>query len=261
MEVNAALALLKHAEGDDAQSAPGVEYSFPALLALASTCRALRAAMQPRRVQLAKACWLRAFGAESLGACAAWQRVEQLGGSAFEARWCWLHGLRTSSASTRAETIVTHAMPNKGQLRELEFNMDEEESFDELFHDGGTQLRFWRPSSAAIVAGGGVDGTLVFEAVAVTGSGTGHDCRFTFALCTGAAVHIKASYAQPLAAFGGIGVLYAPPLSWQVLRVLTNARYPFCLPQAAAALYPRGIKPLSAGYYNRCQAAQPMPFS
>jgi hypothetical protein len=201
--VAAALALLKHAECDDAQNASAA-IEFPPLLALASTCRALRAALQPRRVQLAKACWLRAFGAESLGACAAWQRTEQLGGSAFEARWRWLHRLRISKKSTRAESIVEHVLPSRAQLQEVEAHITRDE-VKYAFGDGATQLTSWLPSSAALLAGGGVDGTPLLEALSLASDEL--PCRLTFALRTGAILHIKASVVElPIAAFGGIGV-------------------------------------------------------
>lgn len=201
--VAAALALLKHAEGDGAQSAPAA-IEFPPLLALASTCRALRAALQPRRAQLAKACWLRAFGAESLGVCAAWQRVEQLGGSAFEARWRWLHRLRNSKKSTRAETVVELVLPNREQLRQLASDLPIG-TISAVVGDG-TQLKSFFPESVTLVASGDVDGASLVEALAVTGEDI--CCRITFALRTGATVHIKVPHSQNIhvSSYGGIGV-------------------------------------------------------
>ena len=204
MEVAAALALLEHAEGDGGRGAPGAE-DFPSLVALASTCRALRGALQLHRAQLAQACWLRAFGAESLGACAAWQRTEQLGRSAFEARWRWLHGLRTSSSLTRVESTVEHVLPNRAQLKRMEFQLGRQE-FDLAFdRDDPTQLGMWHPSTAALTA----LGASLLEAFVITADDL--RCRVAFALRTGSVLHITIGSILSrsevgLVTFGGIGV-------------------------------------------------------
>jgi hypothetical protein len=117
----AALVLLTRAENDDAAGS-GADH-YPSLLALASTCHALWAAAAPRRARLAAACWLRAFGRDTLGPCAAWQRIEQLGGDAFQARWRWLHALRAGAAVR--ESVVAHTPPSAAQL----------DAQDEVVHD------------------------------------------------------------------------------------------------------------------------------
>jgi hypothetical protein len=105
---------------------------LPCSAALACTCRSLSAAaLLPHRAQLAAACWTRAFGSATLGPCAAWQRAEQLAaGSAAEARWRWLHGLRAlcaSGAGARAavrECTVLHALPTAADMAGLEYEAD-----------------------------------------------------------------------------------------------------------------------------------------
>ena len=208
MAVAAALILLEHAEGDDGRGSPGAE-DFPALLALASTCRALRAALQPRRAELAKTCWLYAFGAESLGACAAWQRIEQLGGSAFEARWRWLHGLRTSDSLTRKESVVEHELPTKAQLHDLlqEVGLNE---FNRYFVVGEDRMspNFWNLHSVALAAVDGIGGASLAEAFVATGED--FSARLTTALRSGAILNVQMSVInreeQHLVSFGGIAV-------------------------------------------------------
>ena len=177
---------------------------FTALVSLASTCSELRAAFEERRTLLAQICWLRAFGAETLGACATWQRIEQLGGTAFEARWRWLRGLR-SSKFERKESIVEHTLPTKTQLHELEVQFGAD-AFNDYFRDDDEQLRFWFVKSAAFATVGGAYGDAFTETLVATGDDM--QCCFTFALRTGTFQCLKVGRGRDegFVTFGGIGV-------------------------------------------------------
>jgi hypothetical protein len=107
---------------------------FASLVCVGSTCRPLRNALQHRRAQLARACWLRAFGVETLGHAAAWQAAEMHRGAAGaagtgacgESRWRWLHALRAGAPVT--ETTVAHAMPVAQDLQEVAATLEERDA-------------------------------------------------------------------------------------------------------------------------------------
>ena len=198
---HAAAALLEHSE-----RARGSD-DFPSLLALASTCRALFATLQKRRAQLAQACWLRAFGSDTLGACAAWQRLEQLGGSAYEARWRWLHALRTGKPLHKS--TVELALPTKAQMQHVECERGREQ-LDAMFSDdGGTLLRWWDLREAALMAVEGHDGgPLEVFACSLMDA----PCRGSIAIRTVEVLHVAVQSSnrhadhQALCSFGCIGV-------------------------------------------------------
>ena len=201
---HAAAALLEHSE-----RARGSD-DFPSLLALASTCRALFATLQKRRAHLAHTCWLRAFGSDTLGACAAWQRIEQLGGSAYEARWRWMHALRTGKPLQ--ESMVELAQPTKAQMQPVEFNYGGELFADLFSGNAETLSRSWSLDDAAFVAVGGHNGAPLLELLVCTANDA--PCRGSIAFRTGEILHLDLnpshnySYhqAEPVVAFGGVAV-------------------------------------------------------
>lgn len=182
-----------------ASTQPADADDFPCLLALASTCRTLRDAIAPAHARLAKACWLRAFGSDSLGACAAWQRIEQLGGSAFEERWRWLQPLRRSGWRV-TERVVQHDLPTQEQLLPLmqaAMSPHRRQSYA-LFIDpvtGAARESMWRLYECGFVAIGTAGAALeeafvclIFHFTAVHGT----PVTFTFSLQTGALLRAHA---------------------------------------------------------------------
>ena len=181
---------------------------YPSLLALACTCHALLAAAQPRRAALAAACWHRAFGDATPGACPAWQRAEQLGRSAYEARWRWLHALR--AGKPLQERTVAHEVPGNQHLKELDAALGTKTYYKEHKDD------WWLAPEVecfAVSRGDGGDSTMTDVFVSTQ---DGVPCYLKFDLRSGALRDIEldedleAGTAGELVAFGGIALKCQP---------------------------------------------------